>query len=66
MRIINPTADEMALHLDISLEGAVQGRRNPEAIRTVIDRMNRSREETRKRVGTLDVAVDLIRDARNQ
>ena len=28
--------------------------------------MNRMREETRKRIGTVEVAVDLIRDAREQ
>jgi hypothetical protein len=28
--------------------------------------MNRMREQIRKRTGTLNVAVELIRDARNQ
>ena len=35
-----------------------------EAMAKACKQMNRMREETRKKMGELDVAVDLIRDAR--
>jgi hypothetical protein len=35
-----------------------------EALAKACKQMNRMREETRKKTGELDVAVDLIRDAR--
>ena len=66
MSISNPITDKMAHDLDKALEGAVTKSRDPEKMRAVIDAMNVSREETRQRIGTVNVAVDLIRDARNQ
>jgi len=41
------------------------GVRDPQAMRQACERMDRNREELRKKVGTLDMAVELIRDARN-
>jgi hypothetical protein len=38
---------------------------DPEAVRKACERMDRMREELRERVGTVDVAVELIHDARN-
>jgi hypothetical protein len=37
---------------------------DPEGMAKACKQMNRMREETRKKTGELDVAVDLIRDAR--
>jgi len=37
-----------------------------EAMKKACKQMDRMREETRKKTGDLDIAVDLIRDARNQ
>lgn len=42
------------------------GQRDPDAGKKAREDMDRMREETRKRIGTVDVAVQLIRDARNQ
>ena len=48
--------------LQAVMEKVSKGQRDPKAL----ERLNRGREELRKRVGTLNVAVDLIRDARDQ
>ena len=39
---------------------------DPEEIRKSRERMDFMRQETRKRVGTVEVAVDLIRELRDQ
>lgn len=44
---------------------AAKGIRDPEAMRRACERMDRGREEVYKRVGLLNVAVDLIREARD-
>ena len=44
----------------------MSGQRDPEAGKKAREEMDRMREETRKRIGTVDVSVQLIRDARNQ
>ena len=53
-------------NLENALQWVAKGQRDPERMRKAIESLERSREETRKRTGILDVAVDLIRDARNQ
>ncbi len=40
--------------------------RDPEAARKACERMDRMREETQKRVGTVEVAVDFIRELRDR
>jgi len=40
--------------------------RDRDAMRRACQRLDVAREELRKRVGTLDVAVDLIRSARDR
>ncbi len=52
--------------LDAAMARLMKGVRDPDAGRKVRDDMDRMREETRQRIGTVDVAVDLVRDARNQ
>lgn len=42
------------------------GVRDPAAAQKATERMDRMREELRKKVGTVDLAVELIRDARDQ
>lgn len=42
------------------------GIRDADAMQKACERMDAMREELRERVGTIEVAVDLIRDARNQ
>ncbi len=41
------------------------GVRDPQATQKAIERMDRMREELRMKIGTVDVAVELIRDARD-
>jgi hypothetical protein len=57
---------ELVHELRESLERAAKGIRIPEEMRQARNEMNRMREELRQNFGTVDVAVDLIRDARNQ
>ena len=66
MSTVNHISDEMTKALRIALKQATKHERDPETMRKAIEDMNRSREETRSRIGTVNVAVDLIRDARNQ
>jgi hypothetical protein len=52
------------------LEAAVadlrSGRRDPEGMRQAAERMDRMREAMRQRVGEVSLAVDLVRDARDE
>ena len=48
------------------LEEILAGHRDPETVRRACERMDRMREEIRKRVGTVDVAVPFIRELRDQ
>jgi hypothetical protein len=49
-----------------ALKRALAGARDPIELRQAREEMNRLREELRQKIGTVAVAVDLIRDARNQ
>jgi hypothetical protein len=51
--------------LEEAISRLLHGRRDPAANRKAREDMNRMREETRRRIGTLNVAFELIRDARN-
>lgn len=44
----------------------IKGVRDPEAARKAREEMDQMREEIRQRIGTVDLAVELIRDARDQ
>jgi hypothetical protein len=48
-----------------AIDRVMRGERDPQATRMACDRMDRMREELQARTGTVEVAVDLIRDARN-
>ncbi len=52
--------------LEQTLDRAMTGARHPEEMHEARKRMNQMREELRKRIGIVNIAVDLIRDARNQ
>lgn len=58
-------ADVMA-ELRAATERAARGVRDTEAMRRAYERMDRMREELRQRTGELDVAFDLIREARDE
>lgn len=66
MSLSNPITDQLAHGIDEALARAENGERDIEKMAKAIEEMNRMREELRQRIGTLNVAVDLIRDARNQ
>lgn len=50
--------------LQSALDHVSNGIRDPEAARKSRERMNRLREENRKRLGVQNIVVDLIRRAR--
>ena len=66
MSVSNPITVELAYGIDEALARAAKGERDPEKMGKAIEEMNRMREELRKRIGIVNVAVDLIRDARDQ
>lgn len=43
-----------------------KGQRDPKAAQEALARLDKGREEMRKQIGVVNVAVDLIRDARDQ
>lgn len=51
--------------LQDAADRAAQGSRDPADMRRALDEANRAREELRKTLGTVDLAVELIREARN-
>ncbi len=55
--------EDMA-ELEQAIENAMKGIRDPAAMRRAAERMDRMREEMRQRVGVVDLAVELIREAR--
>ena len=48
-----------------NLERASNGERDPEDMKLALKELTRAREELRQRIGTVNIAVELIRDARN-
>jgi hypothetical protein len=57
---------EVMAELEEAAERAARGIRDPEAMKAACERMDRMREETRLEHGTLDVAVELIREGRDE
>jgi len=56
----------MINELSEAVHRMINGIRDPALGQKAREDMNRMREEMRKRLGTIEVAVDLIRDARDQ
>lgn len=52
--------------LEEAIARRMKGVRDPDAARKACERMDHMREETRKRVGTVEVAVKFIRELRDQ
>jgi hypothetical protein len=48
------------------LADAAKGNREPEKMRVACAEMDRLREELRQKIGTVEVAVELIRAGRNE
>jgi hypothetical protein len=59
-----PTAGRQ--QLDEAIARLMTGKRDPEAAKRSRERMDRMREEIRKKHGTLDIAVPYIRELRDQ
>jgi hypothetical protein len=60
------TAPALDQELEIAVENAMKGIRDPEVMRKAAERMDRMREEMRVRVGIVDLAVPLIRECRDE
>ena len=57
---------ELLADLEEAAHYAASGVRDPEIMRRACERMDRMREETRKKQGVLNVAVSLIREIRDE
>ena len=57
---------EVMAELQAAAERAAQGIRDPEAMRQACERMDRAREEMRRKCGERSMAVDLIREVRDE
>jgi hypothetical protein len=57
---------EVDAELQDAIRGAMSGIRDPEDMRKACKRMDRIREEIRKREGVLDIAVPAIRELRGE
>ena len=66
MSIDTSTPSATMKELQAAVERLVTGIRDPEAMDKACERMDRMREELREKIGTVEVAVDLIHDARDQ
>ena len=56
---------EMAAALDEALREAMTANRDPEDMREACDEQDRLREELRQKVGELNIAVELVREVRD-
>lgn len=65
MSIETIRTSEAMKELQEAVDRLVRGERDPDAMRRACERMDKMREALRERVGTTDLAVELIRDARN-
>ncbi len=61
--IISP---ELMARMQAAADKAAAGIRDASAMDRAFAEMDRMREESRQKIGTVDVAVDLVRDARNR
>jgi hypothetical protein len=60
------TSGVASTELDDAVRALMIGVRDLEAMRRACERMDRMREELRQRIGNVEMAVELIRDARSQ
>lgn len=57
---------ELLAALQEAADNAARGVRDPEAMKRACDRMDRMREELRQRQGEMNVAVELVRETRDE
>jgi hypothetical protein len=60
-----PRASDLDVEYEAALERAMRGVRDPVAMEQAAREMDEGREEIRSRLGEVEIAVDLIRDARD-
>jgi hypothetical protein len=65
MSIQAPISTELLERMHAAVERAAAGRRDPAQMRAACEEMDRIRESIQRRLGVIDLAVELIRDARN-
>jgi predicted TIM-barrel fold metal-dependent hydrolase len=58
--------DEVKAQLRQTLDDLMKGIRRPDRMKAACDRMDRMREDNRKLLGEQNIAVDLIRQARDR
>ena len=58
--------DDLLAEMREEGSGAANGIRDPDDVRKACERMDRMREELRQKVGETNLAVELIREARDQ
>lgn len=66
MSISIPINEQLAIDLDEAIKYALSNKRDPKVMAQAIEDMKRTTEELRKRIGVVEIAVDLIREARDQ
>ena len=59
-----PTVTTPVTELQEAVERASQGIKDTSAMRLASESLDKAREATRQKVGTMEVAVDLVREAR--
>ncbi len=52
--------------VQVAIDRALKGVRDPDSMRQAAERMDRMREEMRARVGNVNLAVPLIRETRDE
>jgi hypothetical protein len=59
-------APELLAELEEAVERLMKGVRDPEVMRQAAEEMDAAREELRKRHGEMNIAVDLVRESRDE
>lgn len=62
----NVIPPEVLAELEEAVRYAMSGKRDPEVMRRACERMDRMREELRQTHGEMNIAVELIREARDE
>ena len=62
----NLLSPKLLAELESVMADVARGKRDPEAMRKAAREMDKMREETRNELRTLDIAVELIREGRDE
>lgn len=63
---VTPASELTDWQVVIAQASLPMSQRDPDLVRKACERMDQMREELRARIGTVDVAVELIREARDR